>query len=148
MNKVFWNLKFLKMGRCKFQMSDEKTWISETCEVVKKPTMKAELNFVISSAHIFTSVTGFFQKEEPLIHLLHSVLSSLVMKLLGRICKSEILKDLDLKKKLMLLFLKWIFTAIERNPVFWWGIKKLGKCLWKGQNIFLFASTKIFCWIC
>src|SRR5678816_3400616 len=60
--------------------------------------MKAELNFVISSAHIFTSVTGFFQNEEPLIHLLHSVLSSLVMKLLGRICKSEILKDLDLKK--------------------------------------------------
>lgn len=65
--------------------------------LVKKSTMKSELNFVMSSCQIFISKTSFLQKEESLLHQLHSMLP-LVLKILGRICKLEVLKYLDLGK--------------------------------------------------
>ena len=112
--------------------------------LLKKPTMKAELNFVISSAHIFTSVTGFFQKEEPLIHVLHSVLSSFVMKLLGRICKSEILKDLDLKKIDAAFFNTEHLLPLKEIQFSDEVLRNLENVCEK-DKMFLSASTKTFC---
>jgi hypothetical protein len=56
-------------------------------KLLKNPTIKAELMFVIASAQIFTKFTGFFQREKPLIHLLYSELSELIHVLIGRACK-------------------------------------------------------------
>ncbi len=64
-----------------------------TCKKIvcflKKKTIKAELCFVVSSASLFSEFTRYFQKEEPLIHLLYEHLKYLLLKLMTRICKSE-----------------------------------------------------------
>ena len=52
-------------------------------------TIRAELQFVISSARIFTRFTGFFQRKEPLIHLLYSELKALIEILILRICTKK-----------------------------------------------------------
>lgn len=55
--------------------------------LLKRPTMKAEVMFV-SSAKIFTAITSVFQREEPLIHLLYPELKNLINILIGRSCKN------------------------------------------------------------
>ena len=47
--------------------------------------MKAQLEFVLASAELFTTFTQLFQKEEPLIHVLHSEIKKLVVTLCGRV---------------------------------------------------------------
>jgi len=59
--------------------------------------LKAELHFLCSSAHLFTKVTGFFQKSEPLIHRLYSELHSLVTTLSGRVCKPGTIQNCSLE---------------------------------------------------
>ena len=62
--------------------------------LLRKPTIKTELYFIISSASIFTKFTGIFQKE-PLIHILYKELSELLQTLIGRFCK----KSTEVKKQ-------------------------------------------------
>lgn len=62
---------------------------------LKKPTMKAEIYFVISSAKMFTRYTELFQKDEPLIHVLSSELELLVTKLITRVCKPDSIKNIS-----------------------------------------------------
>jgi len=46
-------------------------------EYLKRPTLKAELLFVISSAKVFPRFTETFQRDEPMVHLLYSELRQL-----------------------------------------------------------------------
>ncbi|XP_062556179.1 uncharacterized protein LOC134221020 [Armigeres subalbatus] len=57
--------------------------------LLTKKTMKAEVLFVSSSAHIFTKFTGFFQKEEPLVHIMYTEIDKLARTLIGRVCKPD-----------------------------------------------------------
>nr|XP_042908229.1 uncharacterized protein LOC122271344 [Parasteatoda tepidariorum] len=61
--------------------------------LLKKSTIKAELHFALSSAHIFTSFTGVFQKEEPLVHVLYDELSTLIQTLNSWFCKKSFLEQ-------------------------------------------------------
>jgi len=68
-----------------------------TTLLIKKPTLKAEVYFVINSASIFTKFTGFFQKNKQLIHVLYSELNMLVTTLIGRFCRQTYLKSNNFK---------------------------------------------------
>ncbi|KAJ8869658.1 hypothetical protein PR048_028651 [Dryococelus australis] len=56
---------------------------------LKSTTMVAELHFIISVTGVFISFTGFFQRNEPLIHVFHTELERLTTTLLWRTCKVE-----------------------------------------------------------
>jgi len=60
--------------------------------VLNEPTVKAEIFFIINSAKIFQKFTLTFQRQEPLIHVLHSKLRNLIIVIAGKVCKAEVLK--------------------------------------------------------
>ena len=41
-------------------------------QYLNEETMKCQLLFILSSAKLFTQFTWFFQREDPLIHLIHN----------------------------------------------------------------------------
>ncbi|XP_063230993.1 uncharacterized protein LOC134535717 isoform X1 [Bacillus rossius redtenbacheri] len=69
--------------------------------LLKKPTIKAELLFVCSSARVFTCFTGAFQKEEPMIHVMHDELDTLAKILLGKVCKPELIQTVGVSEDLL-----------------------------------------------
>lgn len=56
---------------------------------LQKKSIKAELIFISSSSSLFTKFTGLFQKEEPLIHMIHDEIKQLIITIMGRVCKKE-----------------------------------------------------------
>jgi hypothetical protein len=58
--------------------------------ILRSPTFEAELHFVLCSGKLFSSFTKFFQKSEPLIHILYSELNRLVTIIANRICKKNV----------------------------------------------------------
>lgn len=70
-----------------------------TCKKIvnflRKRTIKIELMFICSSSSLFTKFTGLFQREEPLIHVIYQQMKDLVLTLMGRICKNEIVKEFN-----------------------------------------------------
>ena len=56
---------------------------------LKKQTIKAEIEFIVSSAATFTAFTGVFQRQEPLIHVVHFELRRLCTVLLGQIVPAD-----------------------------------------------------------
>lgn len=50
-----------------------------------------EITFVIESSQIYSSFMEYFQRSEPLIHILGSELNNLLQKIAGRICKPDII---------------------------------------------------------
>lgn len=79
-----------EMGKAKYQ---------SIVKYLKKKTMKCEVSFVLSSAHLFTRITGWFQKEEPMIHLLYTQVKDLVLRIASRICKKDAIKDFSLHEQ-------------------------------------------------
>lgn len=64
-------------------------------EYLKNPTLKANMQFIVYSAKIFTSeFTLLFQKEEPLIHVLYSQLRKLILLLLSNVVKPDIFEEM------------------------------------------------------
>ncbi|CAI6357910.1 unnamed protein product [Macrosiphum euphorbiae] len=61
-------------------------------KVLNEPTVKAEIIFIINSAKIFQKFTLIFQRQEPLIRVLHSELRNLIIVIAGKVCKAEVLK--------------------------------------------------------
>lgn len=57
---------------------------------LKKPSIKAELYFVISSAELFMKFTQRFQCEEPLIHKLYEEIRNVLQVFLGRVLKTTV----------------------------------------------------------
>ena len=62
---------------------------------IKNATMKAQLEFVLASAELFMSFTQLFQKEEPLIHVLHSEIKRLVVTLCGRVFTPDFVTETE-----------------------------------------------------
>jgi len=66
--------------------------------LLQKSIMKAEVLFCCSSAHLITGFTGYFQKDEPLIHIMYSQLTSMTSKIMLRFCSPKTklsLKSID-----------------------------------------------------
>ncbi|KAE8738402.1 hypothetical protein FOCC_FOCC016123 [Frankliniella occidentalis] len=63
------------------------------CKFLKDPMAQAELKFVIHSATLFERFSKFFQKSEPLVHVLYEEIFNLYILLIGRICKPEAIKQ-------------------------------------------------------
>lgn len=57
--------------------------------------MRAEVAFVIESAVIFERFLLIFQKDEPLNHILFEEVMELTATVLGRVCKPDVLLDLN-----------------------------------------------------
>lgn len=109
--------------------------------LLKKPAVKAEVMFVISSAAVFSHVTEFFQKEEPLVHILSHSLNSLVTTLLGRICKLESLRILELENCEHLLNSEHLLPVTEM--VFSDEISKILQAVTeKHRTVFCFQAQK------
>jgi len=68
---------------------EKKDSYKKMLKFVKQPSLLAELHFIVSSARIFTKFTGFFQRDEPLVHLLYSHLKSLTETLILRAIKKS-----------------------------------------------------------
>ena len=56
--------------------------------------MKAECQFVVDSANLFTRFTEKFEWEQALVHELYTELNLLVLTLAGRALKSEATEEL------------------------------------------------------
>lgn len=56
---------------------------------LKDPMMQVQLCFLIDIAPEFTAIMTVLQKEEPMIHLLHKMLSDFLVKLLLRFIKTS-----------------------------------------------------------
>ena len=54
--------------------------------------MKCQLLFILSGAKLFTNFTSFFQREDPLIHLIYDEIKDLIIKVAGCICKDKAIK--------------------------------------------------------
>lgn len=65
--------------------------IRKLVEILGKPILVPEMLFLKSVLPIFTKFTRLFQAEAPLIHILYDELSTLILTLLGRFLKEEIL---------------------------------------------------------
>ncbi|KAF2901839.1 hypothetical protein ILUMI_04350 [Ignelater luminosus] len=68
---------------------------------LKKADCKATLQYVKDFSQIFSKFTAFFQREEPLIHLMFDQLKEILMSMFIKICKQEIIIDfskLDINK--------------------------------------------------
>ena len=76
-----------KKNSLKYLMSNAK--YLKIVSWLKKQTMKAEIEFIISSAATFTAFTGVFQRQEPLIHVVHFELRRLCTVLLGQIVPAD-----------------------------------------------------------
>ena len=48
------------------------------------------IHFLISVASIFSKYLSIFQKDEPLIHILHTECVSLLQQLMGRFLKADV----------------------------------------------------------
>lgn len=83
-NKYF--LKFIPIKDSKLISTANYKLITR---LLKMPSIKAELLFVRSSALLFSSFTGLFQKDQPLVHLLYSVAESIVKTLIRRVCVDQ-----------------------------------------------------------
>ena len=105
--------------------------------LLKVNTMKVEINFACSSAHIFSQFTGHFQKEEPLIHLLYDHLKTLTSRLMTRICHSEVIFSLDsLNDEKSFLPLKEVNCGLD--------VKELQMLPEKDKLAFLLQAKKHF----
>ncbi|KAL4121783.1 hypothetical protein QTP88_014224 [Uroleucon formosanum] len=62
---------------------------------LKNSFMRAEVAFVIESAAILERFLIIFQKDEPLIHILFEEVIELTATVLGRVCKPDVLLDLN-----------------------------------------------------
>ncbi|CAI6357086.1 unnamed protein product [Macrosiphum euphorbiae] len=58
---------------------------------LRNSLFKAEIYFVINSASIYENFSILFQRQEPLIHVLHDELKKLILIISGRICKQNVL---------------------------------------------------------
>lgn len=57
--------------------------------------------FVVSSAKIYANFSRTFQKEEPLVHVLYSELTTLVQTLMGRICTQAAMKTNTVSEQML-----------------------------------------------
>lgn len=79
---------FLKhIPKNKPDAAKKKNHYLEIIKLLKNPSMKCELLFVISSANLFSRFTAFFQRAEPLVHLIYNKLCTLLYTLMGRFLK-------------------------------------------------------------
>lgn len=81
---------FLNYGLSKISHLTHTTSFKRIVFLLKKRILqKQNYNFVIESAHLFSELTGYFQKEEPLIHVLYGNLKVLLEELIVCICKDR-----------------------------------------------------------
>jgi hypothetical protein len=76
------------------------------CRRLRDPMILVELHFLQSLESIFSPFLTLFQREEPLIHILHDQLSELVRRLLSRFIKSDAFGDKTGKELLSVEILK------------------------------------------
>lgn len=63
------------------------------CRKLKDPAVTAQLHFLESLEPVFHPFLTLFQKEEPLVHILHDELSNLVRTIMLRFLKPEVVGD-------------------------------------------------------
>lgn len=56
-------------------------------EIISKKTIKGELKFVINSSKMFSNFVNKFQSNEPLIHVIHDEVKSLLVNISIRFCQ-------------------------------------------------------------
>jgi len=62
-------------------------------QILRNKVLLAEMYFLKSIMAVFTKVTHLFQCEAPLIHILHDELSTLVLTLLRRFVKPDVIGE-------------------------------------------------------
>jgi hypothetical protein len=67
------------------------------CNILNAKETHIQLHFVFSIADLFSSFLQFFQRKEPLIHVLYDQLCLLVKQLLNRFVKSETIDGKSMK---------------------------------------------------
>lgn len=93
-------LSFVPKKRSELSKSNK---YKKIAELLKQSTMKAEVLFVCSSAHLFTRFTGVFQNEAPMIHVMYDELYTLTKTLMGKVCKPASLKEFGMSEEILRL---------------------------------------------
>ena len=65
---------------------------------IKRKYIFAEIHLVVAVVDVFNRFLVLFQKDEPLIHILHSECLSLVLTIMGRFLKREVYAELGAKE--------------------------------------------------
>lgn len=97
---------------------------------IKRTPAEVELSFTAHSAQTFSPFTALFQRDEPLVHILHQQLSRLIRTLICRICTVKAPTSNDAFATKYYLPLEKIFLETSEQDL----IKKLDKT---DQIIFL-----------
>ena len=58
--------------------------------------MQVEIEFLLGIAPIFTDYFAIFQSEQPLVHCMSDALKSVVLTILGRFLKPDLLKGISI----------------------------------------------------
>ena len=89
----------------------EKSISSNTIfEKLKEHHFLPLMHFLISVASILSKYLLIFQKDEPLIHILHTECVSLLQQLMGRFLKADVLSGKsgnDIHKFSLVVKIKW-----------------------------------------
>lgn len=117
-------------------------------DCLNEKTMKCQLLFVISSAKLFSQYTSFFQREDPLIHLIYDKIKGLIIKVAGRICteaaiklfKSDVSKD-PFESKNLIAQKDIIFNEELQKELLELSEKDKGYFLRDVQHHFISAGT-------
>jgi hypothetical protein len=74
---------------------------TEIVSLLKSPATKALVLFVVSLADLFAGFTGMFQREDPLVHVLYEEMSRLLLILLSRCLKPDVLADIHRRRSVV-----------------------------------------------
>lgn len=62
---------------------------------LQEETFLALLHFLVAASRSFIKFTGFFQREEPLIHIMYDKIKELIIELLDKICNENTVLNFD-----------------------------------------------------
>lgn len=71
------------------QRSDAQTQHNRLASAFSSKTLYAKILFLKNAAELFVGFQKLFQRQEPLLHILHSELLALVLRVLSRVLRSE-----------------------------------------------------------
>lgn len=72
------------------------------CRKLKDPAVQLQLHFLVNIKPVFDKILGVFQKQEPLVHILHNECLQLVKTLMNRFLKRDAFEGKRLRDLLQL----------------------------------------------
>lgn len=107
---------FFKEKDPKVQRSDAQSQHRRLAQAFSHKTLLAKLLFLRNAAELFIAFQNLFQREEPLLHVMHRELLSLVRRVLSRVLRGEVIKRSVEGLKMLDLDSFTLWKTLPRKP--------------------------------